>query len=133
MIYVCQLLCDKGWELPRWQKAFGHRFVGELTKTVIQDDETRRWTLAAFFRPLPFAEAGDGWPRPLVSITEHNEDREARYIEGMELNKSVQAERYLRQVWKLTLVPAKELAEIEAKLAAPQVVADPEGRPPLYK
>ncbi|MDB5814412.1 MAG: hypothetical protein JWN23_1529 [Rhodocyclales bacterium] len=132
MIYVCQLLCDKGSELPRWQQAFGHRYTGMLTKRLVMDRETARWALVATLEPLPYAVPPDHWPKPLTGIVEMTETTEARYIEGMELNKAVTAERYLRQVWKLTMVSVSELAVIEARLAQP-VVGDPDGPPPLYK
>lgn len=111
MYYVCQLLCDKGQDLPRWQKAFGKRFQGILTiKPEFRDG---LWTVMATFDPLPGQEKEEGWPRTLFGVSQLEEDKEARYLSGVELNRSVTAERWLHQRWRLTPLTLQALKAIE--------------------
>lgn len=111
MIYVCQLYYDKGWPLPRWQLAFGHRFRGILR--VEPKCEDGLWTTVATLQPKDGEPYPEVWPRHLHRVTQMQEDREARYLAGVELYRTPTADRWLQQVWRLTQLPASELLEWE--------------------
>lgn len=111
MLYVCQLYFDKGWPLPRWQRAFGHRFRGILS--IEPKCLDGMWTSVAWLQPLDGQPNPEVWPRALHNVTQMQEDREVRYLSGVELYRTPTADRWLQQVWCLTQLPARELAEVE--------------------
>ncbi|WP_263770101.1 hypothetical protein [Propionivibrio soli] len=119
MYYVCQLMFDKGKRMPLWQTAFGHRYAGLLTIAYEHMDEGFKLPVARLQR-LPGQAQTDTWPKPLYGVSTLEEDREARYVTGSELNHSPTADRYLTQVWKLTPLTVdqwREVTEYEAAQA----------------
>lgn len=113
MYYVCQLMFEKGQRLPRWQTAFGNRFAGVLVIAYEHVDAGFRLPVARF-QPLPGQALPELWPKPLFGVSQLEEDREARFLSGSELNRSVTADRYMTQIWKLSPLPLDQLREVIA-------------------